>query len=139
MVKEQLREVDITNVISHVQFSPFSSEEMVKQATIPVINTYLYLPDSAHKPCHFGVLDHRMVGVLTLLFKVENFIKFTIYDSKRALAKRTRNATRVVKSWPLAPAISVISIWNCPFFMLDIFALASTSFKLFAKSDIQLK
>ena len=61
MVKEQFRETDIATVISHVQFSPFSSNEIAKQATIQVVNRNLYLPDTAYKTCPYGVLDHKLV------------------------------------------------------------------------------
>ncbi|CAF0829663.1 unnamed protein product [Brachionus calyciflorus] len=60
MVKEQFRETDIGTVISHVQFTPFSAKDIAKQATIQVINRNLYLPDSTHKACPYGVLDHKL-------------------------------------------------------------------------------
>jgi DNA-directed RNA polymerase III subunit RPC1 len=62
MVKEQFKETDIANVISHVQFSPFSAKDIAKQATIQIINRNLYLADSAHKACPYGVLDHKLVS-----------------------------------------------------------------------------
>lgn len=68
MVKEQFRETDIAAVISHVQFSPFSSNDITKQATIQVINRNLYLPDSANKSCPYGVLDHKLVSYVTSKF-----------------------------------------------------------------------
>lgn len=61
MVKDQFREANIGNVISHVQFTPFSPKDIAKQATLQVVNRNLYLPDTAHKPCPYGVLDHKLV------------------------------------------------------------------------------
>ena len=67
MVKEQFRETDIATVISHVSFTPFSSNDIAKQASLQITNRNLYLPDTAHKPCPFGVLDHRLVSFNTVL------------------------------------------------------------------------
>lgn len=61
MVKDQFREANIANVISHVQFTPFSAKDISKQATLQIVNRNLYLPDTAHKPCPYGVLDHKLV------------------------------------------------------------------------------
>lgn len=72
MVKEQFRETDIGTVISHVQFSPFSPKDIAKQATIQITNRNLYLPDTAHKACPYGVLDHRLVSCLFLILACIN-------------------------------------------------------------------
>lgn len=61
MVKEQFKETDIATALSRVQFSPFSAKDIGKQASIQVINRNLYLPDSSHKPCPYGALDHKLV------------------------------------------------------------------------------
>ena len=61
MVKEQFRESDIASAISHVQFSPFSSNDITKQATIQILDRNLYTQDASHKPVPNGVLDHRLV------------------------------------------------------------------------------
>lgn len=60
MVKEQFRETDIGRVISHVQFMPFSAKDIAKAAHIQVINRNLFLQDTSHKPCPYGVLDHKL-------------------------------------------------------------------------------
>ena len=60
MVKEQFRETNMASVISQVKFEPFSAKDIVKQACIQVVNRNLYLQDTAHKSCPYGVLDHRM-------------------------------------------------------------------------------
>ena len=67
MVKEQFRETDIATSLSRVQFSPFSAKDIGKQATIQVINRNLYLPDSSHKPCPYGALDHKLVSFYFLI------------------------------------------------------------------------
>ena len=61
MVKEQFRETGLHDVISHVSFTPFSSKDIGKQASIQITNRNLYLPNMNHRPCPFGVLDHRLV------------------------------------------------------------------------------
>jgi hypothetical protein len=63
MVKEQFRETNIGTVINSVQFVPFSSKDIVREACLQVINKNLYLQDSAHKACPYGVLDHRLVSI----------------------------------------------------------------------------
>ena len=63
MVKEQYRETNIGTVINSVQFVPFSSKDIVREACMQVVNKNLYLQDTAHKPCPYGVLDHRLVSI----------------------------------------------------------------------------
>ncbi len=66
MVKEQFRETDIATVLSRVQFSPFSAKDIARQASIQVINRNLYLPDTTHRPCPYGALDHKLVTLTTM-------------------------------------------------------------------------
>ena len=61
MVKEQFRETGLHDIISHVSFTPFSAKDIAKQASLQITNRNLYLTDTAHRPCPFGVLDHRLV------------------------------------------------------------------------------
>jgi hypothetical protein len=63
MVKEQFRETNIATQICSVEFQPFSAKDISRQACIQIINTNLYVQDTAHKACQYGVLDHRMVRV----------------------------------------------------------------------------
>lgn len=63
MVKEQFRETNIGAVINSVQFVPFSSKEIGKQACLQVVNRDLYLQDAVRKSYPYGVLDHRLVSV----------------------------------------------------------------------------
>ena len=79
MVKEQFRETDIANVISHVQFSPFSAKDIAKQATLHVVNQKLYLPDAAHRPCPYGVLDHKLVRTHTHTLRICTALFFQIF------------------------------------------------------------
>jgi hypothetical protein len=64
MVKEQFRETNIGTVINSVQFIPFSPKDIVREACLQVVNKNLYLQDTAHKACPFGVLDHHLVSHL---------------------------------------------------------------------------
>ncbi|CAG04806.1 unnamed protein product, partial [Tetraodon nigroviridis] len=60
MVKEQFRETDVAQKISHICFGMKSAEQMRQQAHIQVVSKNLYSQDTAHTPLAYGVLDHRM-------------------------------------------------------------------------------
>lgn len=88
MVKEQFREANIGSVISHVQFMPFSSKDMGKQATLQVVNRNLYLADAAHKACPYGVLDNKLVNATNQSFISFPFLNGFIELSKGHESKR---------------------------------------------------
>uniref|UniRef100_A0A8C9XYM3 DNA-directed RNA polymerase subunit n=1 Tax=Sander lucioperca TaxID=283035 RepID=A0A8C9XYM3_SANLU len=60
MVKEQFRETDVAQKISHICFGIKSAEQMRQQAHIQVVSKNLYSQDTKHTPLSYGVLDHRM-------------------------------------------------------------------------------
>ena len=60
MVKEQIRETGLHDAISHVNFTPFSSKKHRQTGMHSKTNRNLYLPDTNHRPCSFGLLDHRL-------------------------------------------------------------------------------
>lgn len=120
MVKEQFRETDIGRVISHVQFTPFSSKDIAKQAIIQIVNRNLYLPDSSHTACPYGVLDHKLVNlILKLLSKI--YLILEIFQ--RVPVKKIKNAIHVIKIWQLVLVTMATLILSFQFFMSDIFEL----------------
>ncbi|KAA8581469.1 hypothetical protein FQN60_003050 [Etheostoma spectabile] len=60
MVKEQFRETDVAQKISHICFGIKSAEQIRQQAHIQVVSKNLYSQDTKHTPLSYGVLDHRM-------------------------------------------------------------------------------
>ncbi|CAF3739658.1 unnamed protein product [Rotaria sp. Silwood1] len=60
MVKTQYRSVKTGKVINQIQFAPFSSLEMQKEAHIHVVSKNLYSQDAARTPAPFGVLDPKL-------------------------------------------------------------------------------
>ncbi|CAF1214927.1 unnamed protein product [Adineta steineri] len=60
MVKTQYRSVKTGKVINQIQFAPFSSLEMQKQAHIHVVSKNLYSQDAARTAAPFGVLDPKL-------------------------------------------------------------------------------
>ncbi|XP_033840470.1 DNA-directed RNA polymerase III subunit RPC1 isoform X2 [Periophthalmus magnuspinnatus] len=60
MVKEQFRETDVAQKISHICFGMMSSGQMRRQAHIQVVSKNLYSQDTRRSPLPHGVLDHRM-------------------------------------------------------------------------------
>jgi len=46
---------------NQIQFAPFSSLEMQKEAHIHVVSKNLYSQDAARTPAPFGVLDPKLV------------------------------------------------------------------------------
>ncbi|CAF0881239.1 unnamed protein product [Adineta ricciae] len=60
MVKTQYRSVKTGKVINQIQFAPFSSLEMQKEAHIHVVSKNLYSQDAARTPAAFGVLDPKL-------------------------------------------------------------------------------
>ena len=50
---------------NQIQFAPFSSLEMQKEAHIHVVSKNLYSQDAARTPAAFGVLDPKLVSNLS--------------------------------------------------------------------------
>jgi len=50
---------------NQIQFAPFSSLEMQKEAHIHVVSKNLYSQDAARTPAAFGVLDPKLVIVFS--------------------------------------------------------------------------
>ncbi|CAF1024738.1 unnamed protein product [Rotaria sordida] len=60
MVKTQYRSVKTGKVINQIQFAPFSSLDMQKEAHIHVVSKNIYSQDAARTPAQFGVLDPKL-------------------------------------------------------------------------------
>ncbi len=57
---------------SQIQFAPFSSLEMQKEAHIHVVSKNLYSQDAARTPAPFGVLDPKLVIRLIIIKFLKN-------------------------------------------------------------------
>jgi hypothetical protein len=57
---------------NQIQFAPFSSLEMQKEAHIHVVSKNLYSQDAARTPAPFGVLDPKLVIKFCFFFDFRN-------------------------------------------------------------------
>ncbi|XP_019885205.1 DNA-directed RNA polymerase III subunit RPC1 isoform X2 [Camponotus floridanus] len=60
MVKEQFRETNVANEISHISFEADNSQNMLMQSSVQVITRNLYNEDTERTPFMHGILDRRM-------------------------------------------------------------------------------
>ncbi len=58
---------------NQIQFAPFSSLEMQKEAHIHVVSKNLYSQDAARTPAPFGVLDPKLVIEFLFFLIVSSF------------------------------------------------------------------
>ncbi|CAL1677654.1 unnamed protein product [Lasius platythorax] len=60
MVKEQFRETNVANEISHISFEADNMHNILMQSSVQVISKDLYNEDVGRTPVNHGVLDRRM-------------------------------------------------------------------------------